>query len=237
MKRTLIFKTAILMITLSILGSVQAMASMGITGSLDVFNESTLAGWVLNEADHSADLEVQLLVTNMATGEIMDTLTTDTSHTRSDLIAKAGEDSTPAFTMKVDTSAYPDGRYAATAYVNGQAVTAPAYYTKGTAVKDGNGNTLTSLGTFRLTAYCPCRSCSAGWGRKTSSGAVATVNHTVAVDPKVIPMGSKLMINGTIYTAEDVGGGVKKKHVDIFHESHSQALHFGSRSAEVFLVQ
>lgn len=94
-----------------------------------------------------------------------------------------------------------------------------------------------SLGTFTTTGYCPCRKCSGGWGRQTSTGAIARPNHTVAVDPRVIPYGTKLMINGIIYTAEDMGGGVKGKHIDIFYETHAQAQRQGSQRQEVFLVE
>ncbi|MCI9558102.1 hypothetical protein D3Z55_01170 [Clostridiaceae bacterium] len=93
-----------------------------------------------------------------------------------------------------------------------------------------------SLGTFRTTGYCPCSRCSGKWGKRTSTGAIPQSGHTVAVDPRVIPYGTKLMINGTVYTAEDCGGGVKGKHIDIYYDTHSQATRHGSRSAEVFLV-
>lgn len=237
MKRRFMIKTVLLMITLSILGSIPAFASMGITGSLDLFNESRLSGWVVNKADTATPLTVQIQIANTSTGEIIDTITTEPSHTRQDLIAQAGPNSTPAFTVPVNMEKYPDGSYSATAYANGSPFSQPLYYTKGETAETYNGSTLKSLGTYRLTAYCPCRSCSAGWGRQTSSGATATAKHTVAVDRKVIPMGSKLLINGTVYTAEDVGGGVKGKHIDIFHESHNVALQFGSQRAEVFLIQ
>lgn len=92
------------------------------------------------------------------------------------------------------------------------------------------------LGSFRLTAYCPCRSCSGRWGRHTSSGAVASSGRTVAVDPSVIPIGSRLYINGTVYTAEDIGGGVRGRHIDIFFDTHGQTRAFGSQSAEIYLV-
>ena len=58
----------------------------------------------------------------------------------------------------------------------------------------------------------------------TFSGKKAQVNQTVAVDPKVIPLGSILYIefpdkysfrNGT-YIAEDVGSAVKGNHIDVF---------------------
>lgn len=97
-------------------------------------------------------------------------------------------------------------------------------------------NGLQSLGIFRTTGYCPCYRCSEGWGRRTSTGATATSSHTVAVDPRVIPYGTKLMIEGVIYTAEDRGGGVKGNHIDIFFDSHTQTRQHGSRQQEVFLV-
>lgn len=97
-------------------------------------------------------------------------------------------------------------------------------------------NGLQSLGVFRTTGYCPCYQCSEGWGRRTSTGAIAKSSHTIAVDPRVIPYGTKLMINGVIYTAEDRGGGVKGNHIDIFFDNHAQTRQHGSRQQEVFLV-
>lgn len=95
---------------------------------------------------------------------------------------------------------------------------------------------LRSLGVFRTTGYCPCRQCSEGWGRRTCTGAIAQANHTIAVDPRVIPYGSRVMINGVIYTAEDRGGGVKGNHIDIFYDTHAQTRQHGSRNQEVFLL-
>lgn len=95
---------------------------------------------------------------------------------------------------------------------------------------------LVSLGVFKTTGYCPCYQCSEGWGRHTCTGAIASSNHTIAVDPRVIPYGSKIMINGTVYTAEDRGGGVRGNHIDIFYDTHAQTRQHGSRQAEVFLV-
>ena len=86
---------------------------------------------------------------------------------------------------------------------------------------------LVSLGVFRLTGYCPCRKCSEGWGRHTSSGAIATSGRTVAVDKRVIPIGTRLMINGHEYVAEDVGGGVKGNHIDVFFDTHGETRQLG----------
>ena len=92
------------------------------------------------------------------------------------------------------------------------------------------------LGQFKLTAYCPCYQCSEGWGRMTSSGHLAQARPTIATDPSVIPEGTKVEINGVVYTAEDIGGGVRGNHIDIFYESHEECLQFGVRYAEVYKV-
>ncbi len=107
--------------------------------------------------------------------------------------------------------------------------------TEGTA-HDHVHEGLQSLGIFRTTGYCPCYQCSEGWGRSTSTGAIAKSGHTIAVDPRVIPYGTKLMIGGVVYTAEDRGGGVKGNHIDIFFDNHAQTRQHGSRHLEVFLV-
>ena len=93
-----------------------------------------------------------------------------------------------------------------------------------------------NLGEFTLTAYCSCSKCCGKWScGKTASGVKAKSNHTIAVDKKVIPLGSKVVINGIEYTAEDTGGGVKGKHIDIFFDSHSDALDFGRQKATVYM--
>lgn len=94
-----------------------------------------------------------------------------------------------------------------------------------------------SLGQFKLTAYCPCSKCCGKWaGGITSTGAMAKANRTIAVDPSVIPYGSKVIINGQTYVAEDCGGAIKGHRIDIYHDTHSEALDFGVQYAEVYLV-
>ena len=94
-----------------------------------------------------------------------------------------------------------------------------------------------SLGQFKLTAYCPCSKCCGNWaGGITSTGVMAKANRTIAVDPSVIPYGSKVMINGEIYVAEDCGGAIKGNRIDVYHDTHSEALDFGVQYAEVYLV-
>ena len=70
------------------------------------------------------------------------------------------------------------------------------------------------LGSFRVTGYCPCEECSNSYGTGTSTGATCTANRTIAVDPNVLPYGTKVIIEGlepNIYVAEDCGGAVDRK--------------------------
>lgn len=105
---------------------------------------------------------------------------------------------------------------------------------------DANGSYV-SLGEFELTAYCPCPICCGIYSNMTNpttaSGTRATQGRTIATDTSVIPFGSKVVINGQIYTAEDTGSAIKGKRIDIFFESHTEALYFGRQKAQVFLAQ
>lgn len=92
-----------------------------------------------------------------------------------------------------------------------------------------------NLGEFKLYAYCPCESCSGNWGRQTSTGATATEGRTIAVDPSVIPYGSTVIINGAEYVAEDCGGAIKGKEIDIYFDSHDDAKKFGVQIGNVYL--
>lgn len=94
---------------------------------------------------------------------------------------------------------------------------------------------LESLGEFKLTAYCPCKKCSDNWGTQTATGAVATEGRTVAVDPKVIPYGTVLIINGHEYIAEDCGSAIEGNHIDVYFSNHQDAWDFGVQYAEVFI--
>lgn len=96
-----------------------------------------------------------------------------------------------------------------------------------------------SLGTFVITAYCTCRICCGVYsgGNRTASGTVPTSNRTIAVDTNVIPFGTKVVINGQVYVAEDRGGAIKGKRIDMFFMTHKQALKWGRKSMEVFLAE
>lgn len=91
-----------------------------------------------------------------------------------------------------------------------------------------------SLGEFVISHYCSCETCCNKSDGITASGTQATAGRTIAADPDVLPMGSTVIIDGHTYTVEDVGGAIKGKRIDIFMNSHEEALQAGVRTVEVF---
>ena len=93
------------------------------------------------------------------------------------------------------------------------------------------------LGVFEITYYCTEKYphiCNGGPPYKTATGTTPTPGRTIAVDPDVIPLGSKVIINGHVYTAEDTGGAVKRKHIDVAVGTHAEALRLGVQDFKVY---
>lgn len=99
--------------------------------------------------------------------------------------------------------------------------------------KVGENKLNSYLGTYKITHYCPCSQC-CGWSTGiTASGTYATAGRTVACNS--LPFGTQIMINGNIYTVEDTGG-MSNSTIDIFVESHQEALNLGTYYTDVYLV-
>ena len=95
----------------------------------------------------------------------------------------------------------------------------------------------TLIGTFTITAYCSCSSCCGKSNGITASGVKAQANHTIAADIKIFPFETEVFINGKSYIVEDVGGGVNGNHIDMYFNSHSEALAFGRKIEKVYVQQ
>lgn len=95
-----------------------------------------------------------------------------------------------------------------------------------------------SLGTFRTTGYCNCRRCCGKWaGGPTASGAYPEEGMTIATDPKVIPLGTHVLIDGKEYVAQDTGSGIYGNRIDIYYGDHNKALNHGVQRKEVFVKE
>lgn len=84
-----------------------------------------------------------------------------------------------------------------------------------------------SVKVYKITAYCSCSKCCGKHANGyTSSGTKATAGRTVAA-PANFSFGTKLLINGKEYTVEDRGGAIKGNRIDVYVDSHAQALSWG----------
>lgn len=91
--------------------------------------------------------------------------------------------------------------------------------------------------TFLVTAYCPCIKCCGKTDGITATGTVATAGRTIAVDPTVIPYGSEVILNGVTYIAEDCGGAIKGNKIDMFFDTHQEALEWGVQYIEGVVIK
>lgn len=101
------------------------------------------------------------------------------------------------------------------------------------------------------TGYCPCKICCEKYSYEVTGvpNHVAgfpdrepKANHTLAVDPNMIPYGTEVIIKGSngydgVYVAEDKGGAIKedgKSQIDVYFNTHKEALNFGRRMITIY---
>lgn len=85
-----------------------------------------------------------------------------------------------------------------------------------------------------ITFYCPCSSCCGQWaGGATASGVMPTAGRTVACG--ALPFGTHVRIEGQEYIVEDTG--VNGHWIDIYVDSHSEALQRGMYTAPVYILE
>lgn len=90
---------------------------------------------------------------------------------------------------------------------------ATAYYAYGSGVKDINGNGITAIG-------------------------LRARKGIVAVDPRVIPLGTKLYIPGYGEAlAADTGGWIKGNRIDLCFETREDCYRYGRRKIKIYLVE
>lgn len=76
-----------------------------------------------------------------------------------------------------------------------------------------------------------------GNGSRTASGTLVR-RGVIAVDPAVIPLGTKVFIPGYGQAvAEDVGGDIKGHRIDVAFDTHEEALQFGRRDLEIIIIE
>ena len=96
-------------------------------------------------------------------------------------------------------------------------------------------NTNTTTRIFKVTAYCSCAKCCGKVTGRTASGTSAKAGQTVAASGQ-FAFGTKLNINGKEYTVEDRGGAIQGNRIDIYMNSHAEALAWGVKYLPVEVV-
>ena len=98
-------------------------------------------------------------------------------------------------------------------------------------------NNFKKLGKYRLSFYCPCTTCNGRSDGKTKIGTRMAEGRTIAVDSRIIPLGSRVYIDGYgVFIAEDTGGAIKGNRIDVCVSSHSRAYDIGIDYADVYLI-
>jgi 3D (Asp-Asp-Asp) domain-containing protein len=96
---------------------------------------------------------------------------------------------------------------------------------------------MVSLGEFQIYHYCPCVTCTESGNGITASGTTAQEGRTIAADWSVIEPGTEVYFNGSWYTVEDRGGGIRGNKIDVFVGDHQRALELGVYTTEVFALK
>jgi 3D (Asp-Asp-Asp) domain-containing protein len=84
------------------------------------------------------------------------------------------------------------------------------------------------------TAYCT--------GKVTASGTRPT-EQTVAADPSVLPMGSRIRLSGLekrynrVYVVSDTGSSIRGRRIDLYMQDCREAVAFGRREARVSILR
>ena len=100
------------------------------------------------------------------------------------------------------------------------------------------GPKLKPIGEFKVTAYSDSPRNGTD-GRGITRSGTKTHWGVVAVDPGVIPLRTRLVIEcmgDTVFTALDTGGGIIGNWVDVWYHSDDEALRHGLQFSEVFAV-
>lgn len=105
----------------------------------------------------------------------------------------------------------------------------------GQSTKNSNGapSKYSKVLTVEATAYS---SQDPGNGNYTATGS-RLKKGIVSVDPRLIPLGKKLYIEGYGYAvADDVGGAIRGHRIDLAYDSRSEALQFGRQTVKVYVL-
>ncbi len=91
---------------------------------------------------------------------------------------------------------------------------------------------------MEATAYYPGPESTGAWADGITATGLRAGHGIVAVDPRVIPLGTKVFIPGYgPAVAADVGGAIKGHRIDLCFDTYREAVHFGRRKLQVYILE
>lgn len=87
------------------------------------------------------------------------------------------------------------------------------------------------------TAYCPCEICCGKNANGYTYTGVPAKRGVIAVDPRVIPLGSRVYVDGYGFAvAGDIGSAIKGNRIDVCFDTHQEALRWGVKKVKVYIL-
>ena len=219
----------------------------GLSGSLGAVTETCITGWAWNQSAPDEPVTVKITVYGEGGPGACKFFTTAASLPRSGSDVEAGAENS-AFSCAVDWSQMEGETFTVMAWAVSGGIRCPLsptleYKKDGSDILSGASETAVLpaeagefLGTFIASGYCNCNICSGG-SSLTYSGTVPKAGHTIAADLDRYPIDTRLFIGGVVYTVEDMGSGIENNRLDIYFDTHEEALAFGLQSVDVYTVK
>ena len=116
-------------------------------------------------------------------------------------------------------------------------LTKPTKYTSNKNPTRGQDDKMHYIGIFEATAYDDSPESQGKWVGQTATGRKPQVG-VIAVDPKVIPLGTELFVEGYgKCVAGDTGGAIKGRRLDLFFNTKSEVYNWGRKKVKVYIMK
>ena len=116
---------------------------------------------------------------------------------------------------------------------------ASSFSMSGGVVESGAGTAIAADGSEFYYSYSFTAQATAytATGNRTATGTWPAQGRTIAVDPNVIPLGTRVYVVGYGYAiAEDTGGAVKGNIIDLYMDSYVDCINWGRRNVTVYIL-
>ncbi len=138
-----------------------------------------------------------------------------------------------------------DGQFVSASVVGRQVLVPPKAEVVAVGIAHPAGSLSRDGATFRYTraldvtatAYCPCEKCNGKWADGVTATGLKVTRGIIAVDPRVIRLGSRVYVEGYGYAvAGDVGSAIKGLRIDVAYDTHEEALAWGRKRVRIYIL-